>query len=311
MSPRVLAALIYCGAAFGGSFLFMRIAAPDIPALLVAFGRVGIATVLLTIVAGPSTLRTLARSWRDYVVLALFMSGGPFLLFAIAERSITAGMGSIINATTPLWTAIILAAAMRHAPAPRRIAAIVIGFAGVGVIVGLEGLALSDDAILGVIAAIAGAASYGIALTWMRLRMAPQPPLQLAAGQLIVASVIILPFAALAVPEASLSTESLFAVLGIALFSTAIAWPLLFTVNRAVGPMATSTVTFLNPVFGTLWGALFLAETVSPTFLAGSLLVFLALGLIFDLRLPAALRPRSKPPVGQPLAVPEAVIAEE
>ena len=77
---------------------------------------------------------------------------------------------------------------------------------------------------------------------------------------------------------------------GIALFSTAIAWPVLFGLNRDVGPMATSTVTFLNPVFGSLWGALFLAETISPTFLAGALLVALSLALIFGGQLPAPRR---------------------
>jgi drug/metabolite transporter (DMT)-like permease len=85
---------------------------------------------------------------------------------------------------------------------------------------------------------------------------------------------------------------------GIALFSTAIAWPILFGLNRDVGPMATSTVTFLNPVFGSLWGALFLAEAISPTFLLGALLVFASLALIFGIRLPMLRRP------GDAVAVP-------
>ena len=84
--------------------------------------------------------------WRDYVVVGFFMAAAPFALFAFAERSITAGLGSIINATTPLWTAIILAVWLRQAPTPRRVAAIVVGFAGVGVIVGLEGIQLAPDA---------------------------------------------------------------------------------------------------------------------------------------------------------------------
>jgi drug/metabolite transporter (DMT)-like permease len=90
------------------------------------------------------------------------------------------------------------------------------------------------------------------------------------------------------------------AVAGLAIVSTAIAWPILFRVNRDVGPLATSTVTFLNPVFGTLWGALFLAETVSPTFLVGSLLVFASLALILNIRPLAMLRATVRATLRQP-----------
>ena len=301
MSPSVLVSLVYCGAAFGGAFLFMRLAAPELPPLIVAFGRVTIAALILLPFAGRARLVAMRAHWRDYVVVGFFMAAAPFALFAYAERSLTAGLGSIINATTPLWTAIILAAWVRQAPTPRRIAAIVVGFAGVGVIVGLEGLQLAPDALVGVVAATAGAASYGVALTYIRRRMAPQPPLQLALGQLIAA----VDHAGAAAPccrpaRSCRAPRASWPWLGIALFSTAIAWPILFGLNRDVGPMATSTVTFLNPVFGALWGALFLAETISPTFLVGALLVFASLALIFGVRLPAACRalgrPRRVPP---------------
>jgi drug/metabolite transporter (DMT)-like permease len=185
---------------------------------------------------------------------------------------------------------------MRQVPAPRRILAVVVGFAGVGVIVGQEGLQLAPDALAGIVAAAAGAASYGVTLTYIRQRMGPQPPVQLALGQLIAAAAMLAPVAALSAGDAAASVESAAAVLALGLLSTAIAWPILFRLNRDVGPLATSTVTFLNPVFGSLWGALFLAEAVAPTFVAGTLLVFVALALVFDLR-PAALARRLGPVV--------------
>jgi len=305
MSPSVLVSLLYCGAAFGGAFLFMRLAAPELPALLVAFGRVTLAALILLPFAGRERLAAMRSQWRDYVVVGFFMAAAPFALFAYAERSLTAGLGSIINATTPLWTAIILAVWVRQAPTPRRVAAIVVGFAGVGVIVGFEGLLLAPDALAGSVAATLGAASYGLALTYIRRRMAPQSPLQLALGQLIAASILLAPLALLTVGDAAPSGESIVALLGLGLFSTAIAWPILFRLNREVGPMATSTVTFLNPVFGALWGTLFLAETISPTFLVGALLVFVSLMLIFDLRLPAGFRAAMRAPVAAPVTVDE------
>jgi drug/metabolite transporter (DMT)-like permease len=275
---------------FGAAFLFMRLAAPEMPALIVAFGRIAIGALVLLPFVGRARLASMAALWRGYVVVGFFMAAAPFALFAYAERSLTAGMGSIINATTPLWTAIILAAWVHQVPTLRRLAAIVVGFAGVGIIVGLEGLRLAPDALAGAVAALAGAASYGFALTYMRRRMAPQPPIQLAAGQLIAASILLAPLAVLSAGDAQPSGEGVLAILGLGLFSTAIAWPILFRLNREVGPMATSTVTFLNPVFGMLWGALFLAETISPTFLVGALLVSVSLLLIFDVRLPAGFR---------------------
>jgi drug/metabolite transporter (DMT)-like permease len=161
---------------------------------------------------------------------------------------------------------------------------VAVGFAGVALIVGLDGLRLGSDALTGVVAAAAGAACYGIALTYMQRRMGSQPPLQLALGQLIAASALLAPGAVASAGAATLTAEAAIAVAGLAILSTAIAWPLLFRVNRDVGPLATSTVTFLNPIFGTLWGALFLAETVSPAFLVGSVLVFVSLALVLDLR---------------------------
>jgi drug/metabolite transporter (DMT)-like permease len=301
MSPGVLASLVYCGAAFGGAFLFMRLAAPELPALIVAFGRVTIAALILLPLVGRGPLAAMRARWRQYAVVGFFMAAAPFALFAFAERSLTAGLGSIINATTPLWTAIILAAWLRQAPTARRVAAIVIGFAGVGVIVGLEGLQLAPDAYLGVVAAFLGAASYGLALIYIRQRLGPQPPVQLALGQLLAAVVMLTPLAALSACEVTVTGEALLALLGIGVLSTAIAWPLLFRLNREVGPMATSTVTFLNPVFGTLWGALFLGEAISPTFLVGALLVFVSLALILNVNpvsaIRRAVRPRPAPAV--------------
>ncbi len=297
MRPSVLIAMLYCGAAFGGSFLFMRVAAPDIPAPIVAFGRVGIASALLltVVLVGGSgrraaTLRAIAGDWRGFTVLGIFMTAGPFLLFAFAERSITAGLGSIINATTPLWTVIVVSVWLRQRLTARRVAAIVVGFAGVGVIVGLEGLRIAPDAGQGVAAAVLAASLYGVGLTFARRHMSGHEPLELALGQLVAATVLLAPIAALTLGEARPQADSVAAVVGIAVVSTAIAWPLLFHLNRTVGPLATSTVPFLNPIFGVLWGALFLGEAVSPSLLGGGLLVIVSLALILELRLPARLR---------------------
>ena len=291
MNLTVLLSMLYCGAAFGGSFLFMRIAAPDLPAPIVAFLRVSIAALVLLVVGGPRVLADLRRDWRGFVFLGVFMTGAPFLLFAAAERTITAGLGAILNATTPMWTVITASIWLRQPLTARRIGAIALGFAGVAVIVGSEGLRIGPDAWVGVALGTVAAALYGPGLTFLRARMAHVEPLSLAFGQLTVAGLLLSPFAAATVGDARPMAASIAAVVGIAIVSTAIAWPLVFRVNHSVGPVATSTITFLNPIFGVLWGALFLRESVTPTLLGGGVLVFIALALILDVRLPRFLRP--------------------
>ena len=284
MTPGVILSMLYCGAAFGGSFLFMRVAAPDLPAPAVAFLRLGIAALALLLVSGPSALRALGRDWRKFAFLGVFMTGGPFLLFAAAEHTITAGLGAVINATTPMSTVLVVFFWLRQPLTISRVAAIVIGFAGVAVIVGIDGLRIGPDAATGVALALLASSLYGIGLTFARLHMAGHEPVELAFGQLAAGAVLVSPFALATAGQAHPTLASGAAVLGIAIVSTAIAWPLLFRLVRQVGPLAASTITFLNPIFGVLWGALFLHEAVTPTLLGGGVLVFVALALILNVR---------------------------
>ena len=293
MTPGVILSMLYCGAAFGGSFLFMRVAAPDLPAPAVAFLRLGIAALALLLVSGPSALRALGRDWRKFAFLGVFMTGGPFLLFAAAEHTITAGLGAVINATTPMSTVLVVFFWLRQPLTISRVAAIVIGFAGVAVIVGIDGLRIGPDAATGVALALLASSLYGIGLTFARLHMAGHEPVELAFGQLAAGAVLVSPFALATAGQAHPTLASGAAVLGIAIVSTAIAWPLLFRLVRQVGPLAARTITFLNPIFGVLWGALFLHEAVTPTLLGGGVLVFVALALILNVR--PRRTPRVKP----------------
>ncbi|MES2211154.1 MAG: DMT family transporter [Chloroflexota bacterium] len=291
MTPGVILSMLYCGAAFGGSFLFMRIAAPDLPPPAVAFLRVSIAAAVLLLISGTTALQAFRRDWRRFAFLGVFMTGGPFLLFAAAEQTITAGLGAVLNATTPMWTVLIVAIWLRQPLTLARVAAIVIGFAGVAVIVGTEGLRIGPEAWTGVGLASVAASLYGIGLTFARRHMSGHAPVALAFGQLAAGALLLAPFALLTAGEAHPTVASAAAIFGIAIVSTAIAWPLLFRLNRQVGPLATSTIPFLNPIFGVLWGALFLREAVTPTLLGGGLLVFVALALILDVRPRRAARP--------------------
>jgi drug/metabolite transporter (DMT)-like permease len=139
-------------------------------------------------------------------------------------------------------------------------------------------------------AALVATFGYAIGLSYARRRFPGVAPTTIAFGQLAAASVILAPGALLTLPSVA-SVEAVGAVVALGFVSTAFAWPLLFRLAARVGPTATSTVTFLAPVFGVAWGALLLGEPIGPGLAVGAALVLTSLTLVFGVRLPRAWRP--------------------
>ncbi len=277
--------LILLGAIFGASFLFMRVAAPILGPVVVAEGRVLVASVVLLVVAGRRVLPELRASWKAYAFLGLVNTALPFALISFAELQINASLASLLNAATPLSTTIVVAIWMRQGLTPRRLLAIVVGFVGVGVLVGWSPIELTPATLVAVLASLGATVGYAVGLTYSRRRFGGVSPLTVAIGQLVAASVILAPPALATLPATAPTLEAILALLALGTLCTALAWPLLFRLLAAVGPTASSTVTFLVPVFGVTWGALFLGEPLAPGTFAGAALVFVSLGLIFDVRL--------------------------
>ncbi len=286
MTRRDGSLLLFLGAVFGASFLFMRVAAPVLGPLAVAEGRVLVASAALLVVVRGAGVRAFAADWRGYAILGLFNVAVPFAFISFAEVHLTAGLASLINAATPLATAVVAAYWLHQRLTVRRSIAIAIGFAGVGVLVGWSPFALTPETVLAVAASVGATFGYAIGLTYSRRRFAGQPPLIVAFGQLVGATAILAPGALLTLPSSDPSADALGAVLALGLVCTAIAWPILFRLVATIGPTASSTVTFIVPFFGVAWGALFLAEPVAPGTLVGAALVLVSIALVLDLRLP-------------------------
>jgi len=289
MGSRSTPLLVILGAIFGGSFLFMRVAAPVLGPWVVAEGRVLIAALALAPFVGRVGIGAAARDWRAYAVLGFFNAALPFGLISFAEVEIGASLASIVNAATPLSTAIVASAWLGQPLTPRRVGAIAIGVAGVAVLVGWNPVDPTPAMLLAVGAALVATFGYAIGLSYARRRFAGDDPLMISFGQLAAASVILAPGALLTLPS-SASGEAMGSVLALGLVSTALAWPLVFRLAAPVGPTATSTVTFLAPVFGTAWGALLLHEPIGPGLAVGAVLVLVSLLLLFGIRLPRPLR---------------------
>lgn len=288
MSTTSLLQLLLLAAIWGSSFLFLRIAVPALgPAWLIE-ARVLLAAVLLWGVARALRQRPLdlRGHGRHYLVLGLFNTALPFLFFAYAARALPASLLSILNATGPIWGALIAALWQRAPLPPRAVAGMLLGVGGVALLLGVDPAALQAGAGGAIAATLAATCCYGIASNYARVGPA-QRPLANAHGSMWAAVLWVLPLLPF-VPTASLPTPGVgAAVVALGLLCTGVAYLLYFRLVADIGAAPALTVGFLIPLFGVLWGWLFLDEAVGWHTLAGALVVVAGTALVtgFDPRL--------------------------
>ncbi len=270
MKPRDTAALLALGALWGGSFLFIRVAVPSLGPLLLMELRVGIASLALVLFAAALGRRPKLRArWRQFLLIGTLNAAIPFTLIAAAEIHLTASLAAILNSTTVMFAAVAAAVWSRDPLTARKVVGIVLGVIGVAVLVGWDPVELDGAVLLSVGAMLAASLSYGISAVYVKRTFVGVPPLGMAIGQLTGATVVLFPFAALSVPGESPPPAATASVLALALLSTALAYLFYFRLITNVGPTSTVTVTLLVPVFGLLFGVLFLDEPFGPGTLAG------------------------------------------
>lgn len=274
MNPIELAQLLFLAAMWGGSFLFIRLGVTDFGVAPLIAVRVGIGTLFLLGVlfsrrpARESAAVLRARAWPLFVV-GVLNSAAPFCLFAWAELTLSAGVTSVINATTPLFGAVVAYLWLKDRLSHARVAGLVVGFVGVLALVGDQILLQAGDGVSPLAtAAAAGAALlaallYGIAASYTKRHLTGVDPLTVAAGTMAGATIALIPFAVATWPATPISTGAWAAVVALGVLCTGVAYLLYFSLIAAIGPARTITVTFVIPVFGILWGALFLGERVS------------------------------------------------
>lgn len=286
MSARTWAMLLALSVLWGGSFLFIGIAVRELPPLTLVFARVVIASAILV---GVAVLMRL--SFRLTGAIALTLLGMsvlnnviPFTLIVWAQGSIPSGLASILNATTPLFTVAVLHAATDEKAGRLKIFGVAIGFLGVAVMMGRDLGALGGSALLPQAAVLGAAMSYALSGLWSR-RFARQgiPPLVAAAGQLFCSTLLLAPLMLVVDRPWLLPIPSLqvtFAVLALALLSTALAYILFFRILALAGATNLSLVTFLIPVSAILLGIVVLNESLNAAQIAGMLLIGMGLALI-------------------------------
>jgi drug/metabolite transporter (DMT)-like permease len=286
MGARDLAALILLGALWGASFIFIRVAVPVLGPFVLMDLRVLLAAAALVLGAViVGRLPKLRAYWRRFLVLGFLNAAVPFTLIAASEINLTASLAAILNSTTPLFTAVVAAVWIGEALTPRRIGGLLLGIVGVALVVGWTPVALSPVVLLSVGASLAAALSYGFGGVYAKRAFSGLPPLSMAIGQQAGAGLLLLPPAAVSLPGEAPSFAVVLSVLALALLSTALAYLLYFRLITSVGPTSTLTVTFLVPVFGLLFGALFLNEPVGAGMLVGLGVILSSVALVTGIRL--------------------------
>lgn len=274
VSPKSwLTDLVLLAAIWGSSFLFMRIGAVEFGALPTAAVRVTIAALfLLPLVWLRGLLPELKKHWRKVFFVGVLNSGIPFACFAFALLSITTGLSSILNATVPMFGALVAWLWLKDKPNASRVLGLVIGFAGVAMLAwratgpGAGFAATADGATpgLAVLACLLACVCYGISASYTKRYLTGMPPLVTAAGSQIGASLGLALPAIWFWPAQMPGTNAWLALLAVGVLCTGVAYIIFFRLIENAGPPRALTVTFLVPVFAVLYGVLLLGEQVTP-----------------------------------------------
>ncbi len=286
MGIREWTLLLVLSLLWGGSFFFVGVAVQDLPPLTIVALRVSLAAVGLWCVVLILRLRP-PRQWQVWLA---FLSMGtinnaiPFSLIVWSQTQIASGLASILNATTPLFTVVIATCLLADERAtPLKVLGVVIGFLGVVVMIGLPASSeptpwLPQLAILGAALSYAFGGVYG-----RRFKALGVHPILTAAGQVTASGLIMMPIAMSLEGTQALSTASVQswgAILGLALFSTSLAYIIYFKLLESAGATNLLLVTLLVPGSAILLGILFLNEAITATQLAGLGLIALGLSAI-------------------------------
>ena len=285
MGKAEWAMLITLSLLWGGSFFFNAVAVRELPVLTIVAARVALAAIILHLVMRMrgQNFPVGRNALLAFAGMGLLNNAIPFSLIVWGQSHIASGVASIFNAMTPIFT--VIAAHFLTSDElldRRRIAGVLLGLAGVVVMIGSEALHSLGVNVLAQVAVLCAALSYGFAGVFgRRFKALGISPMATATGQVTASSLILVPLALLIDQPWQLAVpgiETIAAVFGVAAFSTALAYLLFFRILQSAGATNISLVTFLIPPSAILLGVVFLGESLLPRHLAG--LALIAAGLV-------------------------------
>jgi drug/metabolite transporter (DMT)-like permease len=276
--------LVVLSMIWGSSFLFVELAVDHVAPITIVFFRVGLAALALILYCLFKRLRIPleGKHIRQYVIMGFLAHALPFALITWGQTHITAGLASIYNATTPLFTVLVAHYLLADERANKtKFIGVLTGLAGVAVLIGGNLKGLSFQNILGQMAGLCAAISYAFSVVYGR-KFSGVKPAGIAAATLTGATLLIAPLAF--IPGSSVTTlppaSAVAAIVALALLCTAIAYIIYYWILEHAGATNLSLVTFLIPASAIMLGIVFLGETLALNHIAGLALIFCGLILV-------------------------------
>lgn len=280
MKSSTAAEFVLLAALWGASFLFMRLGAAEFGPWATAGGRVTLAAlVLLPLLWRSGHLGVLRQRAGHLFISGMLNSGIPFALYSYAVLSISTGLSSILNATTPLWGALVAWLWLKDKPGPSRLLGLVLGFAGVALLSWEKASFKPGGTGWAVIACLGATLCYGLAASHTKRFLKDVPPLASATGSQLGASLGLMLPTLWYWPEHTPSLSAWLSIVALAVLCSALAYILYFRLIAKTGPSKAVTVTFMIPLFAIFYGTVFLGEAVTGWMLACGLVILLGIAL--------------------------------
>jgi drug/metabolite transporter (DMT)-like permease len=290
MSRRARWAFAVMSVVWGASYLLIKIAVDGgLPAADVAWLRVALAAVILIALAWRAgSLAALRGRWRWIVAYAIAEISIPFPLIAAGEVHVASSLAAIIIAAVPLIVTVLsLRFDRSERPTPMRAVGLAVGFTGVILLVGID-VAGNSQELLGAVAILVGAVGYAIGPMLVKLGMDGLDSRAVMGASLVVAAIILAPFAAADTPSRMPTVGAFAAVAGLGVFCTALAFVVYTVLIREIGTGRATIITYINPLVAVVLGVTLLGERPGPSALAGLVLILGGSWLSTGGRLPHA-----------------------
>ncbi len=295
MSIRDLAKLVFLASIWGGAFIFLRVAVPEVGPLMTSILRVTLAAIVLS---GYAMATGVAMHWRrnlkPYAVVGLFAAALPFTCFSFAALYLPAAYSAVLNATAPLFGAVFSVLWLADRLTVSKLGGLILGIVGVAILVGAGSLPMNAITLLAVAACLIAAASYAVSSIIVKkiVRTSEQhaglDPIAIAAGSLVFGSLIMAPIIPFSLPPAMPSMAALACIAGLSILSSGVGQAMFIPLIVRIGPTRAMSVTFLIPLFSMLWGFVFLNEAVNASTLVGSAIILASMGVVLAPQRPEA-----------------------